>query len=64
MTSRNYRVLALSDRNTVIVEHPAYGTTSDTGLKPSEFGEWGLTPREVKILRSGKTRSGRDRNPR
>jgi hypothetical protein len=60
---RNWEVVGLSEGNTVITVDEIHGR-HDTGNSPSEFGLWGLTPKEQKILRRGLTRSGQDRKPR
>lgn len=61
---RNYTVVGLSPRNTVEIRHHRTGTVSDTGLMPSEFGTWGLEPREIRIVKRGLTAGGRDRKQR
>lgn len=57
---RNWKLVGLSEQNTVITVDPIKGR-HDTGDKPSEFGLWGLTPKERAIVRRGLTASGADR---
>lgn len=63
-TRRNYRVVGLVPSGDVYVVEieRADGTHALDGT-PSEFGTWGLTPVERRIVRRGLTASGRDRNP-
>ncbi len=63
-TKRNYRVIGLvEDGDTYAVQiRKADGTLGLCG-SPREFGLWGLTPKERKIIRRGLTASGHDRKP-
>lgn len=56
---RNYKVVALSPTNTVVIE--IAGERRDTGEKPSAWGTYGLSRYEIGILRKGLTATGRDR---
>ncbi len=56
---RNWRIVGLTPRNTVLRE--VNGKTEDSGETPSEWGLQGMTPEECAILRRGLTRSGQDR---
>lgn len=58
--TRNYRIVGLSDANTVIRQVDGQAP-ADSGEKPSAWGTWGLSRGEVAILRRGLTASGRDR---
>jgi len=60
MDVRNWKVVGLSPRNTVLLEIEGR-VRVDSGEKPSEIGTWGLSRQEVRILRRGLTASGRDR---
>ena len=39
------------------------GVDRSSGFQPSHFGDWGLSRRELAILRKGMTKGGRDRRP-
>ncbi len=62
-TKKTYEVVGLSEQGTVITVDAIKGR-HDTGDRPSEFGLWGLTPKEQAILRRGMTRNGKDKRPR
>lgn len=62
-TERNYKVIGLSETNTVKVQF-RNGAISDTGMSPVDFGTWGLDPNEVRIVKRGLTKSGRNRRSR
>lgn len=61
-TMRNWVVVGLTERNTVIIHTDGDKKPHDSNEKPSEF--WGLgylTRRENAILRRGMTATHRDR---
>lgn len=61
-TRRNYRVVGLTARNTVVCESDVHGGAYDSHEPPSNFyGMPHYTPAENRILRRGITPAGRDR---